>query len=156
MMNTKKNVVGSSSPNDGGRKQKLLGIISQLKTLWKHVWSKFPRENVLHELNKKGWKNIMARFHNLTGLKYEKAQLKNRYDSLRKVWRAWYNLFGRDTGFGWDPVNNTVIAPDEWWETKQLVCNRKNCYFVSLRYVYSCFLYDVSYENAGKPSLWKF
>ena len=68
----------------GGRKQKLLGI-SQLKTLWKHVWSKFPRENVLvRALQKKGWKNIRVRFHNLTGLKYEKAQLKNRYDSLRK------------------------------------------------------------------------
>ncbi|XP_039690637.1 L10-interacting MYB domain-containing protein-like [Medicago truncatula] len=47
----------------------------------------------------------MARFHNLTRLKYEKAQLKNRYDSLRKDWRAWYNLFGRETGLGWDPEN---------------------------------------------------
>jgi len=45
-------------------------------------------ERVGTSFTKKGWKNIMARFHNLTGLKYEKAQLKNMYDSLRKDRRA--------------------------------------------------------------------
>jgi hypothetical protein len=38
-------------------------------------------------------------------------------------------LFGKETGLGWDPVNNTVQAPDDWWERKQMVCDKKN-YFV--------------------------
>jgi len=154
MVNTKKNVVGSSSHNDGGQKTKAIWDYKSTENFVKACLEQVSKgERVGTSFSKKGWTNIRVRFHNLTGLKYEKAQLKNRYDSLRKDWRAWYNLFGRETGLGWDPVNNTVVAPDEWWETKQLVCNTKNCYFVSLRYVYSCFLYDVSYENAGKPSL---
>lgn len=143
MVNTKKNVVRSSSPNDGGQKTKANWDYKSTENFVKACLEQVSnKERVGTSFTKKGWNNIKARFHNLTGLKYEKAQLKNRYDSLRKDWRAWYNLFGRETGLGWDPVNNTVVAPDEWWETKQLVCNRKNCYFVSLRYVCPCFLYD--------------
>jgi hypothetical protein len=83
-------------------------------------------ERVGTSFTKKGWNNIVSRFHELTGRKYEKVQLKNRYDSLRKDWQEWYNLFGKETGLGWDPVNNTVQAPDDWWERKQMVCDKKN------------------------------
>jgi hypothetical protein len=41
-------------------------------------------------------------------------------DSFRKKWRAFNNLF-KETGMGWDKIKNTVDAPDEWWEKKQLV-----------------------------------
>ncbi|KAL2573934.1 hypothetical protein AAZV13_17G159400 [Glycine max] len=51
---------------------------------------------------------------------YNKAQLKNKYDNLIKDWRVWYKLFRKETGLGWDNTRNTVGAPNEWWETKQL------------------------------------
>jgi hypothetical protein len=82
-------------------------------------------ERVGTSFMKEGWKNIISQFNELTERKYEKVQLKNKYDNLRKDWRAWYNLFGEEAGLGWDPVNNTVEAPDDWWERKQLVCDKK-------------------------------
>uniref|UniRef100_A0A0R0G4A6 Myb/SANT-like domain-containing protein n=1 Tax=Glycine max TaxID=3847 RepID=A0A0R0G4A6_SOYBN len=44
---------------------------------------------------------------------YNKAQLKNKYDNLRKDWRVWYKLFGKETGLGWDNIKNTIDAPNE-------------------------------------------
>ncbi|XP_045800427.1 L10-interacting MYB domain-containing protein-like [Trifolium pratense] len=69
---------------------------------------------------KKGWKGIVSQFNALTGRKYDKIKLKNRYDNLRKEWRVWDNLFGKVTGLGWNSEKNTVDAPDEWWENKIL------------------------------------
>ncbi|KAK7274225.1 hypothetical protein RIF29_15306 [Crotalaria pallida] len=77
-------------------------------------------ERLGSSFTKKGWKGIVFKFNDLTGRKYDKAKLKNRYDNLRKDWRVWYNLFGKETGLGGDSVRNTVAAPDEWWESKQL------------------------------------
>lgn len=49
---------------------------------------------------KVGWKGIQSKFTQLTGRTYNKAQLKNKYDNLRKDWRVWYKLFGKETGLG--------------------------------------------------------
>ncbi|KAI9072232.1 hypothetical protein K1719_045807 [Acacia pycnantha] len=49
---------------------------------------------------------------------YTKKQLKNRYDSLRREWRAWEKLFLKETGIAIDYASNVVIAEDEWWERK--------------------------------------
>ncbi|XP_039686372.1 L10-interacting MYB domain-containing protein [Medicago truncatula] len=77
-------------------------------------------ERVGTSFTKKGWKNIVCQFHESTGRDYDKIQLKNRYDALKKEWRVWFNLFGKVTGMGWDNERNTFDAPDEWWENKQL------------------------------------
>lgn len=77
-------------------------------------------ERIGTSFTKKGWKGIVSQFNALTGRNYDKAKLKNRYDSLRKEWRVWYNLFGKVTGLGWNSEKNTVDAPNEWWENKVL------------------------------------
>ncbi|XLT50652.1 hypothetical protein HN873_043256 [Arachis hypogaea] len=45
---------------------------------------------------------------------------KKKWDNLKKEWSAWYKLFGKETGLGWDYTKHTVDAPNEWWERKQL------------------------------------
>ncbi|CAL5195902.1 unnamed protein product [Lathyrus oleraceus] len=77
-------------------------------------------ERIGTSFTKTGWKNIVSQFNGSSGRNYDKTKLKNRYDSLRKEWRAWFNLFGKVTGMGWDSEKNSFDAPDEWWEKKQL------------------------------------
>jgi hypothetical protein len=130
MMNSKKTSVDLPSTKDGVQKTKAFWDHRSTENFVKACLDQLSKgERVGTSFTEKGWNNIVSRFHELTGRKYEKVQLKNRYDSLRKDWRAWYNLFGKETGLGWDPVNNTVQAPDDWWERKQMVCDKKN-YFV--------------------------
>jgi hypothetical protein len=41
-------------------------------------------ERIGTSFTKKGWKGIVSQFNALTGRKYDKIKLKNRYDNLRK------------------------------------------------------------------------
>lgn len=68
---------------------------------------------------KEGWSRLVANFNRETGKEYEKSQLKNRWDLLKKEWKLWKQLKGNDTWLGWDPRKNNICAPEEWWE-KQL------------------------------------
>ncbi|XP_054811312.1 L10-interacting MYB domain-containing protein-like [Prosopis cineraria] len=70
--------------------------------------------------NKNGWQAIIEGFEAKTGKKYERKQLKNKLDNMRKEWNVWHKLFSSETGLGWDSDKNTVDAPDEWWERKIL------------------------------------
>ena len=65
---------------------------------------------------KKGWQGVVSQFNELSGMNYDKGKLKNMYDSLRKEWKAWYNLFEKVTELGWNFEKNTVDASDEWWK----------------------------------------
>lgn len=90
---------------------------------------------------KKGWQGNVSQFHEQSGLNYDKVQLKNRYDSLRKEWKVWYNLFGKVTGLGWNFEKNTVDASDEWWEKKELVCESQIfCLGYFYVYIYHSFI----------------
>ncbi|CAH9134644.1 unnamed protein product [Cuscuta epithymum] len=68
--------------------------------------------------NKLGCDNIEKKFSQLTGRCYKKAQLKNRWDSLKKEWSQWMSLVRDETGLGWDNVKQTVAADEEWWNRK--------------------------------------
>ncbi|XP_028789011.1 L10-interacting MYB domain-containing protein-like [Neltuma alba] len=89
--------------------------------------------------SKTGWNNIHSAFNAKTGKSYEKKQLKNRLDSLRKDWRTWVDL-NKETGVGWDPVNNTVVATNEWWEKKKL----ENPQYEKFRYQGLKFAYELN------------
>ncbi|KAI9116900.1 hypothetical protein K1719_011899 [Acacia pycnantha] len=67
---------------------------------------------------KKGWKDIRAGFNEKSRRLYDKTQLKNKWDNLRKEWLLWDKLFGEETGCRWDEAKNTVEAPDDWWAEK--------------------------------------
>ncbi|KAK9267824.1 hypothetical protein L1049_010260 [Liquidambar formosana] len=68
--------------------------------------------------SRQGWKNLVANFNAATGRDYDRKQLKNRLDTVRKDWVLWEFLLGKETGLGWDSERQTVAADDEWWEKK--------------------------------------
>ncbi|XP_028798905.1 L10-interacting MYB domain-containing protein-like [Neltuma alba] len=63
------------------------------------------------------WNNIHSAFNAKTGKSYERKQLKNRLNSLRKDWKIWVDLT-KETSVGWHPTSNTVVATNEWWKKK--------------------------------------
>ncbi|XP_020686288.1 L10-interacting MYB domain-containing protein-like [Dendrobium catenatum] len=76
--------------------------------------------------NKEGWTNLIKNFYDKTGREYDKVQLKNKWDQLKKDWKLWKELKRGSTGLGWDPRKKTIDAPDEWWKEKlEVVPNAK-------------------------------
>ncbi|KAI0494936.1 hypothetical protein KFK09_025082 [Dendrobium nobile] len=76
--------------------------------------------------NKEGWLNLMKNFSEKTGREFDKVQLKNKWDQLKKDWKLWKDLKRGSTGLGWDPRRKTIDAPDEWWKEKlEVVPNAK-------------------------------
>ncbi|MFQ6663487.1 hypothetical protein Gotur_031002 [Gossypium turneri] len=61
----------------------------------------------------------MTNFKKETGKGFSQRQLKNRWDALKKEWKAWKKLKGEDTDLGWNPIKRTVDVSDDWWETKK-------------------------------------
>lgn len=43
-------------------------------------------------------------------------QIKNHWDYTKADWKIWNKLREKETGLGWDYVNNTIMASDDWWE----------------------------------------
>ncbi|PPE02499.1 hypothetical protein GOBAR_DD00483 [Gossypium barbadense] len=46
------------------------------------------------------------------------TKFKNRKDALKKEWKAWKKLKGKDTGLGWNLIKRIVDASDDWWESR--------------------------------------
>ncbi|KAK3021753.1 hypothetical protein RJ639_045696 [Escallonia herrerae] len=80
--------------------------------------------------NRDGWGNLVDEFNAMTGREYDKLQMKNHWDTLRRDWQNWDNLMHGESGLGWDPVRKTVDATDNWWERK--IANNLN--FAKFRY----------------------
>ncbi|KAL0452776.1 UNVERIFIED_CONTAM: L10-interacting MYB domain-containing protein [Sesamum latifolium] len=62
----------------------------------------------------KGWKNLMDSFYSITGLKYDRIQLKNHWDITKKNWNIWHKLISTD-GLKWDPATQSFGASEEEW-----------------------------------------
>ena len=73
----------------------------------------YKKERQGSSFTKEGWKNILRGFNEKSGQSYDKKQLKNRLDGLRKEWKAWDKLFSKETGISFDPTKNMMIAEDE-------------------------------------------
>ncbi|XP_010068034.2 L10-interacting MYB domain-containing protein-like [Eucalyptus grandis] len=65
-----------------------------------------------------GWTVIIKKFEDLKGKKYDKGQMKSKWDNLKEDWKRLRTLILKETGLGWDPKKNTIDASDEWWERK--------------------------------------
>ncbi|XP_028751933.1 L10-interacting MYB domain-containing protein-like [Neltuma alba] len=68
-----------------------------------------------------GWGKIEKNFQERSGRMYDRRQLKNRFDILRKDWKLWDKLMSGETGIGYDVATNRILASDEWWQRKLLV-----------------------------------
>ena len=80
-------------------------------------------------LSKKGWRDAIDQFRAISGRNYDRVQLRNKWDSLRKEWVVWYGLFQHATGLGWDNEKHTFIATKEWWDAKELV-SICDCFYI--------------------------
>ncbi|XP_027336030.1 L10-interacting MYB domain-containing protein isoform X2 [Abrus precatorius] len=63
---------------------------------------------------KEGWRNIVLSFNAKSGMRYDKKQIKNHYDSTRKLWKIWVKLVGDDS-MKWDPETSKFGASEEDW-----------------------------------------
>ncbi|KAK4263215.1 hypothetical protein QN277_028660 [Acacia crassicarpa] len=79
---------------------------------------------------KEGWNNILAGFNEKAGKSYDNKQLKNKFGSLKKEWKAWDKLFSKETDIVFDYARNMVIAEDKWWERK----TKENLAYAKYRY----------------------
>lgn len=70
---------------------------------------------------KEGWNNIIASFRDRTGLRYDRIQLKNHWDSTKEQWKIWHKLVGTSS-MKWDPDRNQFGAGEEAWENYLKVC----------------------------------
>ncbi|XP_028761645.1 uncharacterized protein LOC114720197 [Neltuma alba] len=55
-----------------------------------------------------GWGKIEKNFRERSGKMYDRRQLKNRFDVLRKDWKLWEKLMSGETGIGYDAATNRV------------------------------------------------
>ncbi|XP_052485172.1 uncharacterized protein LOC128040461 [Gossypium raimondii] len=60
----------------------------------------------------------MTNFEKETGKACSQRPLKNRWDALKKEWKAWKKLKGKDIGLGWNPIKRIVDASDDWRESR--------------------------------------
>jgi len=63
--------------------------------------------------NKAGWKYVMNCFKKRTGHALTKAQLKNKWDGIKKDWRILKNMIFK-MGVSWNIELGTISATDEW------------------------------------------
>ncbi|XP_017609589.1 L10-interacting MYB domain-containing protein-like [Gossypium arboreum] len=61
------------------------------------------------DFTKDGWLKIITNFEKETGKAYSQRQLKNRWDALKKEWKAWKKLKGEDTGLEWNPIKKSLM-----------------------------------------------
>ncbi|KAL7108766.1 hypothetical protein ACP275_06G134600 [Erythranthe tilingii] len=66
-------------------------------------------------LTKNGWNNLLGSFHSITGIKYERIQLKNHWDMTKKNWKIWHDLVSTEW-LKWDPVERSFGASEQEWD----------------------------------------
>lgn len=76
-----------------------------------------------------GWNNLTTNFFARTGKAYDRTQMKNKWDQLKKDWKLWRDLKGRETGLGWDPIRKTIAASEDWWKERLKVLFFKGLFF---------------------------
>ncbi|XP_011100877.1 L10-interacting MYB domain-containing protein-like [Sesamum indicum] len=61
------------------------------------------------------WREIGVELSERNRAQYTIAQLKGKATRLRMLWRKFYDLVYKRTGFGWDPTTYTVTASEDRW-----------------------------------------
>ena len=69
-------------------------------------------------INKDEWKILIKSFNQLTGKCYDKQQLKDHWDSMKKEWTLFKQMIRGESNLGWDKAKKTIAANNDWWEQK--------------------------------------
>ncbi|KAK8937139.1 hypothetical protein KSP39_PZI011929 [Platanthera zijinensis] len=105
-------------------KQKTVGVSASWENAQVHVFCDICIREIdlgnrpTTHFSKEGWKNVIDNFKARTGLTYDRAQLKNKWDQLKRDWKLWRDLKRGETGLGWNPIKKTIDASDEWWKER--------------------------------------
>jgi hypothetical protein len=65
-------------------------------------------------LNSAGYKNVIRRFKDKTGIAYTRKQSKNNWEKLKIDYGIWKKL-NKQTRIGWDEGHKNIVMPEEWW-----------------------------------------
>ena len=71
-------------------------------------------------LNNAGYKNVIDKFKEKTGLSYTRTQFKNKWSKLRGEYNVW-KILGKQTGKGWDAKKGTYDFSENWWKKAKKV-----------------------------------
>ncbi|GAV89861.1 LOW QUALITY PROTEIN: Myb_DNA-bind_3 domain-containing protein, partial [Cephalotus follicularis] len=67
-----------------------------------------------HHFTKSGWKNVLDDFNKRVGVSYNRGQLKNNWDNLKKDYLLQKELIEKYTGLGWDSIKKAADVDDSW------------------------------------------
>lgn len=65
-------------------------------------------------LTKQGWQNLYRDFRQQTGKNYDRKQLQNKFNTLKRTFKLWRKLKNK-SGPGWDQNTGTITETPEWW-----------------------------------------
>ena len=69
-------------------------------------------------LDRVGRDNVITSFKTMTGKTYQRLQMKNHWDVLKKNQLLWNNLLRGETGLGRDTLTGAIYASDQCWTNK--------------------------------------
>jgi hypothetical protein len=64
-------------------------------------------------LNNVGFKNVIEKFKEKTGMQYTRMQFKNKWSKLKAEYSCWKILL-RQTGLSWDETKQNINMPESW------------------------------------------
>nr|XP_043629054.1 uncharacterized protein LOC122600408 [Erigeron canadensis] len=68
--------------------------------------------------NAVGYKNLEKYMKDRTGKTFDRKQIKNHWEGMKKEWKLYDRLMRLESGIGWDPVRKTIDASASWWDEK--------------------------------------
>jgi len=99
-------------------KEKAYWSPEDIETFCRLCIEQIEKDNRPASNKRDGWTDIINKFEELRGKKYDKNKMKSKWDNLKEEWKKWKQLVQKETGLGWDPRKKTIDASDEWWERK--------------------------------------
>jgi hypothetical protein len=77
-------------------------------------------------VNKALWVQLANALNSMASKVWTPSQLSSKYGRLRKDHNDFSGLLHHETGFGWDPILNTVCGTPTQWERVKMVCSIPN------------------------------